>query len=153
MSAGGPTADQSRVVMKVVELSNAHNWLALYAMVGDALQVARELREVEPQWAGAIYYNAAGCYTSLGQYSNAIEQYEQSLAIFEELGVRVVQGNAFGNLANCYQSLGLYAKGIEMLKKCCIIFEELDNRAGQGNAFNGLGNCYLSLGQYAKAID
>jgi tetratricopeptide (TPR) repeat protein/CHAT domain-containing protein len=153
MSDGGPTAEQRRVVMKVVELSNAHNWLALYAMVGDALQVAGELREVEPQWAGAIYYNAAGCYTSLGEHANAIEQYEQSLAIFEELGDRVVQGNAVGNLANCYQSLGLYAKAIEQLKQSCVIFEELDNRAGQGNAFNGLGNCFTSLGQYAKAIE
>ena len=60
MRAGGPTADQRRVVMMVVELSNAHDWLSLHAMVCDALQVARELREVEPQWAGVIYYNAAG---------------------------------------------------------------------------------------------
>ena len=130
----------------VVELSNAHDWLALHAMVGDALQVARELREVEPQWAGVIYYNAAGCYTSLGQHAKAIEQYEQSLAIFEELGDRVVQGNAFGNLANCYQSLGLYAKAIEQFEQSLAIFEELGDRVVQGNAFGNLANCYQPLG-------
>ena len=67
------TAVQDRVVNKVVELAEADSWLALSAMAGDALRTARELREVEPQWAGVIYVCIGNCYESLGQYAKAME--------------------------------------------------------------------------------
>jgi CHAT domain-containing protein/tetratricopeptide (TPR) repeat protein len=140
-------------VDKVVELANANSWLALSAMDGDALRTARELREVEPQWAGVIYSSVGNCYNSLGQYAKAMELFEQSLAINEELGDRAGQGTTLHGLGNCFVSLGQSVKAIELFEQSLAIFKELVDRAGQGAALNGLGMCYRSLGQYAKAIE
>jgi len=49
-------------------------------MTGDALRTAWELREVAPQWAGAIYGSVRYCYQQLGQSEKAMELYEQGFA-------------------------------------------------------------------------
>jgi tetratricopeptide (TPR) repeat protein len=149
---GGWTADQHRVVIKVRQLATAKNWLALSAMAGDALRTARELRQVQPQWAGGIYGLLGSCYCSLGQYAKAMELYEQALAIEEEMGDRALQGATLGSLGNCYRSLGQYAKAIQRYEHCFAIQKELGDRAGQVKAMHGLGNCYSALDQHAKAM-
>jgi CHAT domain-containing protein/tetratricopeptide (TPR) repeat protein len=150
-AAVGPTAAQRRVAEKVVDLAKAESWLDLSVMAGDALRTARELREVEPQWAAVIYDTFGTCYYSLGQHAKAKEMYEQGLAIFKELGDRAGQAASLDSLGNCYQVLGQHAKAKEMYEQSLAFEKELGDRAGQGKLLGRLGNCYESLGQHAKA--
>ena len=122
-------------------------------MTGDPLRTARELKELEAQWAGVIYGSVGTGYASLGQYAKAIELHEQALAIDKELGDRKGQRTTLKGLGNCYASLGQYAKAMELFEQALAIKEELGDRAGQGKSLHGLGNCYRSLGQYAKAME
>ncbi len=120
---GRPTAAQRRVVDKVEELAEADSWLALSAMAGDALRTARELRDVEPQWAGVIYGSVGHCYLQLGQKAKAMELFEQALAIEKELGDRAGQGTTLVCLGNCYLSLGQNAKAMELHEESLAIFK------------------------------
>ena len=115
-----PTADQWRVAQKVLELAHARDWKALFAMAGDAIQTAGELREAKylesddcmilgvdlQSCSGAIYNHVANSYQQLGECAKAIELFERALAIFKERGKRSDEAATYHGLGMCYQSLG-----------------------------------------------
>ena len=90
-------------------------------------------------------------YASLGQYPQAIKAQSQTLAIFQELGVRNGEANALNNLGLVYDSLGQYPQARGNYNQALAIFQELGDRNGEANAVMNLGNVYYSLGQYPQA--
>jgi CHAT domain-containing protein/Tfp pilus assembly protein PilF len=92
-------------------------------------------------------------YRSLGQYPKAIEYYQQSLAIFKEIGDREGEALSLNNLGVAYRSLGQYPKAIEYYQQSLAIFKEIGDREGEARSLNNLGNAYDALGQYPKAIE
>jgi CHAT domain-containing protein/tetratricopeptide (TPR) repeat protein len=171
-----PTADQWRVAQKVLELAHARDWKALFAMAGDAIQTAGELREANylesddsmilgvdlQSCSGAIYNHVANSYQQLGECAKAIELFERALAIFKERGNRSDEAATYHGIGMCYQSLGeqsdclfagydQYDKAIELFQQAFAIKEREGSQ--QGATCFCLGNCYRSIGEYAKAID
>ena len=97
--------------------------------------------------------NLGNAYRNLGQYPKAIDFYQQSLAIFQEIGDRHWSARSLNNLGAAQSDLGQYSQGIDYLKQSLTIFKGIGDRQGQANSLNNLGNAYSDLGQYPKAIE
>ncbi len=98
--------------------------------------------------------NALGlASSSLGQYSKAIEYYEQSLAIFQDIGDRQGEAGSLNDLGEVYRNRGQYPKAIEYYEQSLAIFQDIGDRNGTAGSLHNLGLAYLDLGQYPKAIE
>ncbi|MFM6738492.1 MAG: tetratricopeptide repeat protein, partial [Microcystis panniformis] len=111
-------------------------------------------QEEQTNWKYTASLTSLGnVYYSLGEYQKAIEFYQQSLAIFREIGDRGGEAKSYGNLGNAYGSLGEYQKAIEFNQQSLAIEREIGDRGGEAKSYNNLGNVYYSLGEYQKAIE
>jgi len=129
----------------------------------------------------AALYNLGYAHTRLGQHQQAIEIYEQALALAEqpEIEGRLDwQGIILADLGGVYIALGEYEKAINLLQQSLplirqVIHEEIANspyfdldsfqagrsitqrvilRHWQGSLLADLGIAYGKLGQHSKAI-
>jgi tetratricopeptide (TPR) repeat protein len=131
------------------------DYLLLWGHVRDAAQLHERLRGHlgDARLRGASLNNLGVCYFSLGQYTRAMEHYEQTLTIARAIGDRGGEGSALSGLGLCYDSLGQYARAIEHHEQHLAIAREVGDRQGEGSALNNLGVWYLRLGQYARPIE
>ena len=95
---------------------------------------------------GLVYY-------SLGQYSRAIDFYQQSLDIDQENGFQQSEANSLDNLGSAYYSLGQYSRAIDFYQQSLDIDQELEDRQGEAISLGNLGNVYRDTGEYSRAID
>ena len=102
---------------------------------------------------GGVQKNMGNVYSSIGQYSKAIQSHRKDLDIAEELGDKARIGRAHSNLGNAYGNIGQYQKAFECHRKDLEIAEELGDKAGVGRAHANLGIIYGKIGQYQKAIE
>ncbi|MFE4106135.1 tetratricopeptide repeat protein [Almyronema epifaneia] len=124
-----------------------------------------EVRAAFPQKSrageGRAYGYMGNAYLALGQYFQAIELYEQDLAIAREIADRTSESRALGNLGNAYLSLGQYRRAIELYEQDLAITQtlrEIDRanatlRANEGVTLGNLASAYLSLSRYGRAIE
>jgi CHAT domain-containing protein/tetratricopeptide (TPR) repeat protein len=97
--------------------------------------------------------NLGLAYRALGNYAQAIEYSQQSLAIAREIKNRQVEGMALGNLGIANHSLGNYAQAIEYSQQSLAIAREIKDREGESMALGNLGIANHSLGNSGKAIE
>lgn len=91
-------------------------------------------------------------YYELGEYDQAIEYYQQGLAIGVEAVNLWHKGLVFLRLGNAYALLEKYDQAIEAYQQSLAIYQEIPDRAGVGKALNNLGGVYRQLGDHDKAI-
>ncbi|MDJ0594071.1 MAG: tetratricopeptide repeat protein, partial [Pleurocapsa sp. MO_226.B13] len=89
----------------------------------------------------------------LGKVDRTIKFYNQSLAIFQEIGDRSGIANSLMGLGIAYYSLGDYQRAIDYHQQSLAIQQQIGDRSGIAASFNNLGTAYGSLGDYPKAID
>ncbi|MBE9137733.1 CHAT domain-containing protein [Nodosilinea sp. LEGE 07088] len=89
----------------------------------------------------------------VSQFREALQSFEQALAIYREIGDRQGEAAALGRLGNPYHYLGQYERAIDVLQQALVISQEIDYGRGEAAALGNLGNLYASLGQYERAID
>jgi len=87
------------------------------------------------------------------EFREAIEFYEQALAIPREIGDRRGEGAALGNLGLAYSALGEVRKAIEYHEQALAIAREIRDRRGEGADLGNIGNAYSALGEVRKAIE
>ncbi len=87
------------------------------------------------------------------QFQQALQSWEQSLAIYLEIGNRQGIAASLNNLGNAYYRLGDYRKAINYHQKALEIEKQIGNREGIATSLNNLGAAYKNLGNYRKAID
>ena len=88
-----------------------------------------------------------------GQFTAALQSWQQALQIYREIKDRKGEGISLGNLGLAYLSLGDYPKAIDYYQQSLAIAREIKDRQGEGISLRNLGNAYHSLGDYPKAID
>ncbi|MBF2093731.1 MAG: tetratricopeptide repeat protein [Synechococcales cyanobacterium K44_A2020_017] len=106
----------------------------------------------QQQTYAGVCTNLGIAYDSLGQYQQAINFQQQSLAIAREIGNRQVETSSLIGLGNAYFSLGQYQQAIAFLQKSLAIQREIGSRPGEAASLGNLGNVYHELGQYQQAI-
>jgi tetratricopeptide (TPR) repeat protein len=105
------------------------------------------------QAAGAHLCNLGLSHFHLGEHRQAIECYEQYLAIAREIGDRQGESAALGNLGNANYSRGESRRAIECYELALAIAREIGDRRSEGNSLGNLGNAYDQLGEHSQAMN
>ncbi|MBO1049894.1 MAG: tetratricopeptide repeat protein [Dolichospermum sp. DEX182a] len=95
------------------------------------------------------------------QYKDAIQSWQQALAIYQQLKDRNGEAKSLNNLGGAYTYLGQYPKAIDFYQQSLAIIREIgdspEERLRQRNmevkSLHNLGIAYTYLGQYPKAIE
>ncbi|MGB6301495.1 MAG: tetratricopeptide repeat protein [Rivularia sp. (in: cyanobacteria)] len=88
-----------------------------------------------------------------GEYREALNNFQQALVIFREIGERKSEGVILNNIGEVYRSLGEYPKALDYYQQSLAIDKQVDDKAGEGITLNNIGLVYRNLGEYAKALD
>jgi class 3 adenylate cyclase/Tfp pilus assembly protein PilF len=86
-------------------------------------------------------------------YKEALEQYNQSLALEEELENKKDAGVSLYQIGSVYDDLGEFLPADEHTRKAYEIFKELGDEKRMAICLNNLGNFQNSLGNNTKALD
>ncbi|NEQ54391.1 MAG: tetratricopeptide repeat protein [Leptolyngbya sp. SIO3F4] len=89
----------------------------------------------------------------LGDYPQALDYHEQSLALSRELGNRATEARTLGNIGNIYGLLGDYPQALDYHEQSLALSRELGDRATEARTLGNIGNIYQSLGDYPQALD
>jgi len=107
----------------------------------------------DPRTSAVSKNSLGGTYRLLGQFTRAIDLFEQALAIDRETGDRQGEAAALGSLANCYADLGQTARAIDLYEQALAIDRETGDRDGEAIDLGNLATSYAALGQFARSID
>ncbi|MGP0028748.1 MAG: AfsR/SARP family transcriptional regulator [Streptosporangiaceae bacterium] len=128
-------------------LSYRPEWLASHLV---ALSSARQAGDRQ---AEAWVLNNLGMVCTQQRMDEAINYFDQALAIRRDLGDRRGEAQVANNLADAYIELGRAEEALEPLRRVLNLQIAVGHRYGQGVALNNLGEAYLELGRPEDAID
>jgi tetratricopeptide (TPR) repeat protein len=86
------------------------------------------------------------------RYLEALEYYERSLAIRQEIGDRRGEAILLNNIGLVYNNLGQYEQALSYYQQALPITQEIGDRRGEGTTLNNLGAVYRALSQYEQAL-
>ncbi|MBZ0276484.1 MAG: tetratricopeptide repeat protein [Anaerolineae bacterium] len=100
----------------------------------------------------------AWCYRMLGRvvrqregWAQSIPYFEQSLAIYRELGDDFYIARLVGALGGTYQLMGNLEKGIQLERESMELAEKIGDQVGAVSRVLGLGISAFMIGDYAEA--
>ena len=88
-----------------------------------------------------------------GQFQEALETFQQALAIFREVGDRESEETLLKNIGAVYNKLRQYAKGLEYYQQALDIAKETGDRKKQATILGDIADVYENLGEYPKALE
>ena len=115
------------------------------------LEIARD-KKYKKQESQAL--NTIGASFQIkGNLLKAIEMYQQSLKIREELGDKKGVSASLSNIGSIYISINELDKALGYQQRSLKMFEEMKNNEGKASAFNNIGLIYNNLSDFPKALD
>ncbi len=140
-----------------LEALNNVAWDLLFSNSDSTYRLA--LKELEyakskklKKWESKALNCLGGFFHVKGNYLKAIENYQQSLKIREELGDKEGVSGSLGNIGGIYIDLGEFEKALEYQLKCLKIFQSLNNSPSVASVYNNLGIIYVNLHEFEKAL-
>ena len=132
----------------------------LYQVVGQ-LDKAEKILQRALTWAGsqdrkwmAVIYHMRGLICQArGDYDKALDYYERSRTIAEELGDRAQLSKSLHQIGMIHQERGDYDKALDYYERSRTIKEELGDRAGLAGSLYQIGMIHEDRGHYDKALD
>lgn len=104
--------------------------------------------------AAALGYSLQGIANHVqGNYPRALEYYEKSLTIYDEIGDKKGIAGRLGNIGLIYGDQSNYPRALEYYEKSVAIDEELGNKQGIAANLNNIGGIYHSQGNYPRALE
>ncbi len=103
-------------------------------------------------YRGRLLNEAGLVHDSSGELEDALEFYQHSLAISQELGNRKGEGATLSNISGVYQARGEYDTALKYLEQSLDIYREVGNRAGEGTTLNNISQIYQARGEYDTAL-
>ncbi len=97
--------------------------------------------------------NMGYVYSSRGDNQMALEYYDKSLKIYEEIGDKNSIANGLSNMGYAYYGLGDNQMTLEYWHKSLRIREEMEDKNGIAFGLNNIGAIYNSQGDVPKALD
>ena len=121
-------------------------------MYRKGIESARAAANNEDELSG--HTSLGNLFQGMGDYTRAVEEYDQSIRIAEKIQDTVALGWAHGNIGNAY--LGLYKrdKALSHLMQALDLtlrYEPVPQAIGR--AYNNLGTAYQAMSNLAKAKD
>jgi tetratricopeptide (TPR) repeat protein len=154
-SAGLPVRLRARALVQASALALVQNDFAqAYALADEGLrlwQMVGDLTAEEQGLMASAHSNLGASSAERGDAAQALQHFEQSLAIWREL-------HNLGNMAVTLSNLGFlalyqaeYARAVALCEECLVIQRELHNASLLPPALINLGLARLHLGEYGSA--
>ena len=105
------------------------------------------------QGEATLLSGLGNAHGALGNYTRAIDFYQQSLDISREIGNRQGEASSLGGLGIVYYFLRKYEQAIHFSQQWLDISREIGDRQGEVSSLSALGTAYRGIGDYARAID
>jgi adenylate cyclase len=104
--------------------------------------------------AKALAYNLMGV-SSANKSDNpkALEYYQRSIKIAEEIGNKEISSIAINNIGNIYFRQEDYHKALKYYQRSLKIKEELGDKKGSAITITNIGIIYSRQGEYSKALE
>ena len=137
-----------------VLLSKAHELLDRWGFGRYAeSQYARLLDRVERADAAVLMHNFGVLQQERGNYEAALDYYQRSLKIAEEIGDVAGVANSLHQIGRVQQERGNYEVALDYYQRSLKILEELGDVAGVASSLHNIGRVQQARGNYEAALD
>ena len=96
--------------------------------------------------------DAGRLHQTMSNLDDALELYQQSLAISREIGDKAGEGATLNNISQIYKARGDYATALKYLEQSLRISQEIGNRKQEGATLNNISQIYDARGDYTTAL-
>jgi tetratricopeptide (TPR) repeat protein len=160
LAAVGAEMEAFELLMEAEEYSAAADLLAgnaeLLSRWGFRRDLESRYRRVIGKASGRqlaiVTHNLAIELQARGEYGEALQRYEQSLRIADELGDRAGVAKSLHQLGNLHYLRGEYGEARQHYELSLRIAEGLGNRAGVASSLHQLGMLHETRGEYGEAL-
>jgi len=123
--------------------------------IEEALSIVEKVAMNDPvkKIRANAYISLGGIFRNHGNYDKAIEMYEHSKALLEELNDKQVIGNVTYLLGIVYHMKGDFKKAIDLNEESLAILEQIGDKKNIGHTCNNLGIMYSYLDERQKSLD
>ncbi len=101
----------------------------------------------DPANAARMLNHLGGELVREGRIAEAIEVYEQALAINRGINNRNSEGITLSNLGSAYRQRGSFHRALELMEQALSIHREVGNRKAEGIDLNNIADLYERLGR------
>ncbi len=98
-------------------------------------------------------HNIGFIYKNQGDINKALEYYDKSMKIQEEIGDKEEIAITYHNIGAIYNKQGHISKALEYYGKSLKIKEEINDKDGIASSFNAIGIVYKNQGDTDKALE
>ncbi len=120
----------------------------------EMLRCAVELDALATPQAEALSSKYRGWALFLrGDFPTALEHYNHSLALYEELESRSGQAAIMGNIGSLHASTGDYSTALEHYQHALELHHDLGERSAVARVIGNIGNVHRSTGDYPEALE
>ncbi len=119
-----------------------------------AQSLLRYGEEQQYEKAKSLAYNLMGASNYLKtDYPKALDYYQRSLKIYEEIGDKPGSASTISNIGIIYKNQGDYPKALDYYQRSLKIQEEIGDTRGSAATIGNIGTIYLAQGDYPIALD
>lgn len=86
------------------------------------------------------------------QYAEALQTYQQVLAIRQQKGDRIGTGEILQQIGAVYDRLGQYSQALNYYQQALTNRQQTDNKIGIGSTLNSIGSVYQQQGNFRRAL-
>lgn len=97
--------------------------------------------------------NLGRAFSDMGAGSQALDEFNQALLIFHNLGERNGEALVLNDMGPAYAALGQKQKALDVYNRAIASWRELGNRQGEALTLNNIGRLYNDLGEHQTALD
>jgi tetratricopeptide (TPR) repeat protein len=133
------------------KLQNYYQLIGLNQKAFELNQAVLE-KKAEGKSIALALFNKGAILNLFGQNDQALELYEQSLAINKKISNRQGEGATLNNLATTAYAKSDYDTALRYLEQSLAIDHELGNRKGEGTTLNNVSQIYKVRGDYDTAL-
>jgi tetratricopeptide (TPR) repeat protein/serine phosphatase RsbU (regulator of sigma subunit) len=121
-----------------------------YLLGQEELERAREKKY--KKWEAKALNTIGASFQVKGDFLKAIDFYQKSLKIREQLGDKHGVSASLSNIGSIYLNIGELKKALEYFERSLPLFIEIGNKQGEASALNNMGIVYNTQKDYAKAM-
>jgi serine phosphatase RsbU (regulator of sigma subunit) len=141
-----------------LEAFNDIAWSLLYTNPDSAYLLGHEELEIAQskklkRWETKALNTIGASYQVKGNYLKAIEFYQQSLKIREELKDLKGISSSLANIGSIYINIGEFKKALDYQLRSLKLAGEMGNKESVASSLNNIGIVYNNLLDYPKALD
>jgi len=136
--------DSGRIYMEMILLVCNHAY---------SKGIEPDLKDTLIKQKASSLNNIGFIYNNQGDIPKALEYFNKSLNILEEIGDKKGMAYSFNNIGAIYKNQGDIPKALEYYNKSLNIKEEIGDKQGMANSFINIGMIYNIQGDIPKALE